>query len=189
MIDTNKHSCKVCQQRHHSLLHADSVSSSGASHSHTASPLSAEATESDSATIALSSISVTARPSAVLLATARVSVSAPTGRALVIRALLDQGSEVTFITERLSQLLRLPRTRTVTTSSAVGCANVGTCKFAARVILSPRDGSTPQLSTTAFILKSLTKYAPRITVGLSEWPHLANLYLADDDPTGSTTSI
>lgn len=100
------HTCRICSKKHHSLLHIESTSST----IKTASVASAESESTDTqeqipSTIALLSVSLTAQPTAVLLATAKVT--AMSRRALTIRALLDQGSEVTFITENLAQSLRL----------------------------------------------------------------------------------
>lgn len=47
--------------------------------------------------------------SQVLLATAQVTVSVEFGRSVTVRALLDQGSEMTFISENLAQLLCVKR--------------------------------------------------------------------------------
>lgn len=53
-------------------------------------------------------------------ATARVYVYAPSLRCVPARALVDQGSAATFVTENLVQLLRLPRRRVETRVSGVG---------------------------------------------------------------------
>ena len=48
--------------------------------------------------------------SCVLLATAQVLVISDRGEVRKVRALLDQGSEISLISERVVQQLRLPRT-------------------------------------------------------------------------------
>ncbi|XP_018399549.1 PREDICTED: uncharacterized protein LOC108777215 [Cyphomyrmex costatus] len=135
--------------------------------------------------VACSSVALTATPSPVLLATAQIIVSAPSGRSVQVRALLDQSSEVTLVTERVVQTLRLRRMRTLTSISAVGCASAGTCRHVAQLQITSRDGLGPAFSTLAYILPSLTKYVPRGTPLSSAWTHLADLTLADADPTGS----
>lgn len=132
----------------------------------------------------MSSVSVTTGSSPVLLATARVIIEAPSGRALAVRALLDQGSEVTLITKRLAQNLRLQRVKTATTISVVGCSNVGICRHVAFIKIIPRNRRGPTLSTL-FILLALTNYNPRCSRSVHECSHLCNLQLADDDPSGS----
>lgn len=123
----------------------------------------------------------------VLLATAHVKVESENGRAVVVRALLDQGSEMTFITERLSQELRLRRFRMRITISAVGGVNAGTCRHAARIQISSLHESHLAFKTTASILKSLTKYSAASTCSLINWSHLADLTLADPDPLNADT--
>lgn len=184
----SKFSCRHCQNRHHTLLHKDSASSSNekAAVAATAANASSASEPGDaSSAIAMSAIPLSITPSSVLLATARVVLGSPTGRTLSVRALIDQGSEVTFVTEHIAQTLRLRRTRTLTTISAVGCAEAGVCRCAASVTISSRHQPTLSFSTLAYILPSLTKYVPRTSIPISSWTHLSDLSLADDDLTGS----
>lgn len=121
----------------------------------------------------------------VLLATAWVTVNVPSGRSVTVRALLDQGSEMTFVNENLAQVLRVKRLRMPISISAVGCVNAGTYRHAAKIIISPRDKSTPAFTTTALILKSLTSYTPKRTSLENSFTHLSNLSWADHDPMSS----
>lgn len=118
----------------------------------------------------------------VLLATAWITVGSPSGRVVTVRALLDQGSEMTFITEKLAQCLHVKRIRMPVSISAVDCVNAGTYRFAARIHISPRHKSAPVFSTTALILKSLTSYAPKRFPADSTLNHLADLPWVDHDP-------
>lgn len=194
----SKHSCKHCQQRHHSLLHNHSASFSlrdeRSQEPNTASANAAAATaptcgcergEPRAGAVSMSSVAVSVEPAPVLLATARVSVASPSGRRQIVRALVDQGSEVTLVSERLAQGLRLSRSRTFTRISAVGGVNVSTCRHTAAIEVCPRDRVGPVFSVTAFILPSLTQYRPRVLGGLAELSYLRGLSLADDDPASS----
>lgn len=51
--------------------------------------------------------------SSVLLATAQVIVVTHIGESINARALIDQGSEISLISERLVKVLRLPRNQSV----------------------------------------------------------------------------
>jgi len=62
----------------------------------------------------------------VLLATARVRIGTVSGRSIVMLALLDQGSEATFISEALAQALRAKHLRRMISISAVGGTPIGT---------------------------------------------------------------
>lgn len=181
----SKFTCRQCQQKHHTLLHVDSLPSS----SNNATAVLEQPKQSDEISQAnsLSTVQMKASPSPVLLATARVIMQSPSGRAQSVRALLDQGSEVSIITENLAQSLRLRRVRTLTSISAVGCTKAGLCRYAANIQILARDRSGPTFSTLAFIMTSLTKYAPRRSSLSNQWSHLSELTFADDDPTGSGT--
>ncbi|XP_011685182.1 PREDICTED: uncharacterized protein LOC105448357 [Wasmannia auropunctata] len=182
----SKYTCRICQQRHHTMLHIDSHSP--ATTKGTTAPVEQPSTSNSvdaASVVALASIPASATPSPVLLATAQVTLRSPSGRALVVRALLDQGSEVTFVTERVAQILRLRRVRTRTSISTVGGTTAGTCHHATYVEIAPRDCSGPAFSTLAFIMKSLTRYLPRSASIDSEWTHLSSLKLADANPTSA----
>ncbi|KAL6416985.1 hypothetical protein ACFW04_014697 [Cataglyphis niger] len=99
------------------------------------------------------------KQSPVLLATAWVTVRSPLGRTIVIRALLDQGFERTFISENLVQILRVKLIHM--RISAVGEIHAGIFQHATHIFISPRDSHAPTVSTTALIMKSLTSYTPR----------------------------
>ena len=68
--------------------------------------------------------------------TSQVNIRGPEGSATQARALLDSGSEASFITKRLAQQLRLPRRRQ---GPAVTCIG----------------GSTRQIRTKGFVCASL----------------------------------
>ncbi|XP_029159115.1 uncharacterized protein LOC114931307 [Nylanderia fulva] len=140
--------------------------------------------ENDSVTALFSTSTVTARKN-VLLATARVAVFSPSGRTLNVRAFLDQGTEITFITQRLAQNLKLQRVRLPLSISAVGGVDAGTCRFAAQVKIAPINSNSPVLTTTASILKVLTKYSPSKAFSLCDWSYLQDLALADPTPVSA----
>ncbi|XP_029162380.1 uncharacterized protein LOC114933964 [Nylanderia fulva] len=170
------------------MLHVDSASSSTASavsqKNETSSSVSSDSIAITSATALCSQLTGVALPQ-MLLATARVTVGAPSGRTLTVRALLDQGSEITFITERLAQTLRMRRIRQPLSISAVGGMNAGTCQFAAKIRIAPINQAAPVFTTTASILRSLTKYSPYKANSNYDWSYLSDLNLADPNPTSA----
>ena len=176
----SKYSCRTCSKRHHSLLHLSSDSEViAASSSVKESPSSSAEITSLSA-----SVSERSRPS-VLLATARVKVTAHSGRAINVRALLDQGSEATFISETLAQSLRVKRIRMHVKISAVGRTQAAAVRHAASLTISPASSDQPSFTTTALIIPSLTSYAPKPIFDQSALSHLSHLKWADSDPTSS----
>ncbi|XP_029164818.1 uncharacterized protein LOC114936016 [Nylanderia fulva] len=179
----SKFTCRFCSKKHHTMIHMESDSlrqtNSNVSNAH-------NENENAASVAALTSITLTTAPTPVVLSTAKVNLRAPSGRSLTVRALLDGGSELTFISERVAQNLRLTRIRTFTSTTGISCVNTGICRSAALIYITPRDKPEPIFTTVAYIMKSLTRYAPRSVSNLHEWKHISNLKLADDDPTGST---
>lgn len=177
----SKYTCRVCQKRHHSLLHV-------ASDSPPPEFAIASSSQTDNAKKEISALCSTAAPNAsskILLATAKVSVRASSGRVVVARALLDQGSEMSFITENLAQLLHVRRFRMSVEVSAVGGIKAGVYQHAIQISISPRDSTTPTFSTTAVIMKKLTNYLPPRVQFNSALDHLIDLHWADDSPLSS----
>ncbi|XP_011884105.1 PREDICTED: uncharacterized protein LOC105571249 [Vollenhovia emeryi] len=178
----SKFSCRVCHKKHHSMLHIDSNSSADPSGSVSTTGSSPPASDINPEVHSLSA-STTRTRSSVLLATAWVTVRVPSGRSAVIRALLDQGSEMTFISENLAQLLRARRCRMPISVTAVGGIHAGTFRHATQISISHRQSLTPSFSTTALILGSLTSYTPKRNTAPSTLSHLETLSWADPDPT------
>lgn len=184
---SSKYSCRTCKQRHHTMLH---MSSDGGSTSPATSvPAAAEAAapvEAQSTVTSLLSSTVDEHaPVPVLLATAWISASGPSGRSVRVRALLDQGSEMTFISEKVAQILCLKRFRLPVSVSAVGGVHAGTFHFAAEIHVSPVTSRSPMLTATALIMKKLTSYAPRRVAEISSLDHLRQLTWADENPASS----
>ncbi|XP_032690462.1 uncharacterized protein LOC116853462 [Odontomachus brunneus] len=95
---SSKYSCRTCQHRHHTLLHSSSTSAARLEAAKVVTP----PTPSDGSRLAVQSLLASRsqeNSTQILLATARVLVRGVDGRAVEVRALLDQGSEMTFISE------------------------------------------------------------------------------------------
>ncbi|XP_025996217.2 uncharacterized protein LOC113005209 [Solenopsis invicta] len=155
------------------------------SNSATALNVTLEKRESSSTTTLCSTAAAPACKN-VLLATARVTVLSPSGRTLNVRALFDQGSEITFVTERLAQNLRLPQFRIPLSISAVGAVYAGTCRFATPLRIAPiNHNNTPLITTAASILSALTKYSPLPAPPQCDLSYLQGLDLADPTPVSA----
>ncbi|KMQ84123.1 hypothetical protein RF55_18361, partial [Lasius niger] len=98
---SSKKTCSSCHARHHTTLHDACSNSEVATTSHVA----RHQPET---------------PTAVLLATARVRVTDRFGNFYTARALVDQGSESSLISEALAQRLRLPRALTSVALFGIG---------------------------------------------------------------------
>ncbi|XP_029172121.1 uncharacterized protein LOC114941332 [Nylanderia fulva] len=174
-------SCKECHKRHHTLLHFfDAPKSAVQASSSPASTNPVISTSDVSSHIVAKA--VTARH--ILLATARVRVHSMHGRFQWARALIDQGSASSFITENLVQSLRLPKLNTAVRVTGIGETQTNV-RHAVHLTITPSNADTPVYRTTALILKSLTRYLPNRLDIPEQWPHLNGLSLADPDPAGS----
>ncbi|KMQ84389.1 hypothetical protein RF55_17840, partial [Lasius niger] len=91
-----------------------------------------------------------------------------------------KGSELTMITERLAQRLRLPRQGTSVAVFGVGGQQTSIAKGRSVVKVFSRAGETA-VTTSALILPRLTGYASVSDAPLSEWTHIEGLTLADPD--------
>ncbi|XP_032684056.1 uncharacterized protein LOC116850187 [Odontomachus brunneus] len=178
----SKYSCRNCQARHHTLLHTSQRPEAQEANNSVIVQPSSNGNSSVEVTSMIASSSK-AQHTPVLLATARVRVGTSNGRSLEIRALLDQGSEMTFISEHLAQLLRAKRHRLPTSVSAVGGVHAGTYRFAARISLSSLSSDNPSITTNALILNTLTSYSPKRAKGVASLRHLEGVVWADPDPT------
>ncbi|XP_076298317.1 uncharacterized protein LOC143217663 [Lasioglossum baleicum] len=177
--------CKQCHKRHHTMLHFQtsdapappSVSLLTATDNPVEQPIEAE-TPSHCLTSAI------ARPTTVILATAYVRVYSKSGNFVQARALLDQGSAISVISENLVQLLRLSKLRRSIRIQGIGNAHTY-CRHAVSLTITPHSSSAPAFPTTALVLPSLTQYKPNRVNSPCHYTHLSGLNLADKDPMSS----
>ncbi|XP_076660488.1 uncharacterized protein LOC143363841, partial [Halictus rubicundus] len=161
--------------RHHSLLHEDAPPPAPPNSEPSTPPVPSSEVNSHLAS------TLAAPRSGILLATAWVQLRVPSGRCVTVRALIDQGSETSFVTETMVHLLRAKRTRVATSISAVGGVHAGTV----RLHVAPRDSASPSIVTTALVLTSLSTYMPKRMHNIRSLEHLSDLNWADADPSSS----
>ncbi|XP_076660110.1 uncharacterized protein LOC143363398 [Halictus rubicundus] len=175
----SQHHCKECKQRHHTLLHFPRASEDPRA----ANPSPAVASETEP-TISANLVSDSPTRYGVLLSTAHVQVHSQHGRRTTVRALLDQGSAATLISERIAQLLRLNRTRQLIRVTGIGEAQ-SVAHSTVRITVSPAMKDRPAYSTTAVFLKTLINYVPPRKRTEFNWSHISDLELADSNPMSS----
>ncbi|XP_063975803.1 uncharacterized protein LOC135161809 [Diachasmimorpha longicaudata] len=231
--------CKVCQGKHHTMIHEGSPGAPNAARSATAQstssvqrrlekaasqpptaprppPDTASTSGSDSSKPPLTARSTTAelirssienltvvRPSAaghhsskavkpahsiqspsdskpqlVLLATARARASTPGGFSQPARILIDQGSELSFISESLIKLLQLQRKAAVINLIGIGSTDSGRTGGLVSVTLHSNFDSQ-FVKIRAHILGKLTAKLPSISCESPSIGELQHLQLAD----------
>ncbi|KMQ87813.1 hypothetical protein RF55_12812 [Lasius niger] len=152
--------CFTCKARHHSMLHEAYVP-----------PKQDEVS-------ALSAVRKVDERTATLLATARVVVTDRHGDSHTVRALIDQGSEVSIVSEALVQRLRLRRSHTSVSISGIGGASTGATRGKVSLSLSSKV-TAAAFSVVAYILPRLSAYQGSTARNHTAWPHLHGLPLAD----------
>lgn len=174
-------SCRICNGRHHSLLHFPSNSSP--------SPLVAAAGNefrvpesnpqpSTSTCLTHTLTNILPSESTVLLATAQVDILDARGNFQVVRVLLDSASQANFITERCVNQLGLPRSRAGLSIYGIGQVSVGASSQVTCTI-KPRDLPEPSYPLEALVLPKLCPQMPTSILPKENWPHIAALRLAD----------
>ncbi|XP_055907660.1 uncharacterized protein LOC129942654 [Eupeodes corollae] len=111
-------------------------------------------------------------------ATAVVKARAADGKLRLLRALIDTGSETSFITEAAAQLLKLEKRRTIAEVSGLGLVSSGITQHSVEVRFASRH-STFETAVQALVFKSLTGHLPTQRVTPGNWDHLKGLSLAD----------
>lgn len=161
--------CKKCQQLHHTSLHQDSADST--------SPLS---TVEPTTTHVVSNAAVKLRSSSLLM-TSRVIVFAPDGSYIQARALLDNGSTSSFVSERLVQSLAIPRSQCgVCVSGIAGSMANSPVRSVAHFQIASTYSSQSKIDLTAIVLPKVTCNLPVNPVPFDHsWTHLSGLSLAD----------
>lgn len=114
----------------------------------------------------------------VLLATAQVRVMSPNANVTTVRALIDQGSEISLISERTVQRLKIARKNSTVSLVGIGGKTANKTRGIIRFRLSPHFQSDFECTVTAYILTNLTSI-PSVHVDKKLWSHLERLQLAD----------
>lgn len=178
-------SCRICKRRHHTLLHlppnteatvpTNSMQPTASVHH------SVEGPEEEFQVQVNTMIAShhTTRQGLALLATAMVTVRNEHNQTVVLRALIDQGSQASFISEKATQMLKIPK------QSARGSViGVGSTRTNVNHVVQLKLGSTCDSSFSmqlqAYVMtRQLTTKIPAKSVNTRAWPHLEGLNLAD----------
>ena len=157
------HYCKLCQRPNHSLLHLDK-------------PPKADHTD---VLANHASVRIQSNP---LLMTCQVYVQSPQG-VMQVRALLDSGSAMSFVTQRVAQVLRLCRSsQNIKICGITGFSLENCNRSLTSFKIAPFHTPSRQLNVSAIII-------PRVTCDLPSYPvslhhgleHIKGLRLADPE--------
>lgn len=201
---SSKFSCKTCGKKHNTLIHPGFQSNSGGSNNSGSegsgssigtgrkgdaarSHVVSEAVEDEQLEAAelstAGSYSVGAKQgscrSSVFLSTVIVWIRDQFGGRQLARALLDSGSEVNVMSERLSQMLKLKRRTIYVPITGIGKAE-STAKHAVNAMVSSQVTDF-MVGMNFLVLQRVTSDLPSFTTPVSHWNIPKNLQLADPE--------
>lgn len=113
--------------------------------------------------------------------TCRVLICAPDGTSVEARALLDNASSASFVSQRLAQSLHLPRAKqNARISGIAGLSHNSTNQSLTSFSISPVMSSQLRINITAVVVPKVTCDLPFSPIPFKEgWSHLSDLELAD----------
>lgn len=162
--------CRLCNGNHNSILH-DAFAN--------ASNNQGNSSNSEGPRANQSSNHVADKLSETLLATALVKIQKADGSFQTMRALIDQGSQTSLITENAAQQLGLPRKQCNGVISGIGTKQ-NSCK-GVLTISCMANHCDYSFSTDVFIMKTLIKNLPNQSFKKPSWDYLKNIHLADPE--------
>ncbi|XP_062537604.1 uncharacterized protein LOC134205911 [Armigeres subalbatus] len=174
-------SCKVCKKRHHSTLHVNSTSMVVAAEQTATTVPSAQSKEGSMTPITTNAISAscTIHQQQALLCTAVVNVYDDSGRAQPCRVLLDCGSQVNLLTEKLASLLRLKRQNVNVEMTGVdGTASRVTTLV--HVNVQARNYNYTSI-IECLVINKITGIIPAKYIDITTWPIPSEMIFADPD--------
>lgn len=157
--------CRTCNYKHHTLLHDENLKGQQAKHT--------TSSETERTSNHLNG------EQEILLTTLQLRVKNKEGDYVILRALLDQGSQVSLVTENAAQRLNLPRNKMNAAVTGIGTImgkSKGMIKLECKSIHSDYT-----FATEALVMSKLINNLPNSTINTENWTHLHNLKLADPD--------
>lgn len=178
--------CHICRESHHTILHNEfsKNSSPPAELANTTVNQTFQPPENTStpetATVSTHITNLSTRNlNPALLPTVQLIIKTQ-NRNLKVKALVDQGSQLSFISEELSQVLPFPKHKTRINVSGIGGHRALTVKKSTRFILHSNYKKEFELPITALVVPSVTSYIPTKITPLCI-PDLSDFFLADPD--------
>ena len=153
----SKSTCHECRKQHHTMLH------------------SGDTTAPESAPV--NSILGRKGQQSSILPTVEVSVHSRSGQLHKCRALLDSGSECSFISEDCLQRLQLQRKKSGIVVNGIGCSSNSSNR--GKTIMTIIDKNDVSHQVEAFILPRLTSAIPSHPLQIKELARFPDIKLSD----------
>lgn len=182
----SKHACKKCDKSHSTLLHYDTPRNSSMQQNNINKPnskavlcatVSNENNDESAETIRIAA-NIATNNTKALLSTAMINVMTGQGEPLLMKALIDGGSQGVFIRESSAHLLKLKSKKLSveiegilsSKTMVVPCVNLD---------IRPRFESEYKLTAEAIVLKKLPIISSCVPANVKRYDHLQNLKYAD----------
>ncbi|XP_066603091.1 uncharacterized protein [Prorops nasuta] len=181
--------CAVCQEKHHTLLHSkgEGKTVGNTTGSTKTSKESDFKPNENTATVNTLTASIIRPCSTVLLANAQVILYGAQGRQYQARTLIDQGSEASFLTESVVQLLKLHKRGTDVPLSGLGATKTGSAKFSTSVYVGSIYNQKFEVKLQVLVLPHLTSRLPSPSIINVDQSIFDGLQIADPSFLKSAT--
>lgn len=174
----SKKRCRKCLKSHNTLLHDAFEGEQSASASNNTDSLAQRANVATKENSTRSSNASWDDASEILLATAVIKITGANGMQYEMRALIDQGSQLSLINEKAAQVLGLKRSQFSGQIFGVGEKENNAKGFMDIILQS--NHSDFSLSTSVVIMNNLIKKLPNNSFTIpASWNHIKGLQLAD----------
>ena len=177
--------CRKCQRAHHTLLHLEAKEGLPTPPAHLEALINASfitTCPSEALTKPIVSNAAAGLTTNSLLMNCRVLICAPDGSSVEARVILDSASSVSFVSQRLAQVLCLPRSHRNANISGVAGLSQDSLQTIADFEVSAVQLPSKKFQVTAVVIPRVTCDLPLRTVHFNaEWKHLFGLRLADPD--------
>lgn len=171
----HKTSCRICKKKHHSLLHQDRSKPTEEKNTSSGTCVASQTEDATETKIAAHYSRKQHPGQQVLLATALVDVISSSGESHVCRALIDQGSEASFVTARTVELLGLKKTEVSSIVSGIGEEKQS---IKHKVFFHLLSSSREPFEVKAYVMKSISSRLPSKFMKINK-AELQPLTLAD----------
>ena len=178
--------CPICGENHHTTIHPRQDSGLPNTSATSSAPSSGSSNPVSASNRLQSSTSATSHHATrlnetpqTLLATAVVKTLSPQGHHLIVRALLDQGSELSFVCESLVQTLKLPRSNSNILLCGIGAQTSLSTRGLVTLRLQHRSSPEVNINVEAHIIPRITGKIPTGPVPLESCAQFSGLDLAD----------
>ncbi|UYV74658.1 hypothetical protein LAZ67_12000433, partial [Cordylochernes scorpioides] len=164
--------CKNCKQNHHTLLHEYN--------SEPSIPQPTTSQEMLISTNTICNVMPLETETNILLSTALIKVKAKDGSFVLCRALVDNGSQISLISEQCCHKLGLEKRKNSYTLKGVGDIVVNRTTSQVEIEFTPHHNDQ-LFSARAFVVGRVTADLPNFQIQSADFPHLENLLLADPE--------